>query len=87
MPPPRKYFTDEERREAQRRWTRVQNQKRKTIKSVRWRVAGEHLASSVSVPHEVWEERDRALASWQDDPTAAVCGDPLPGRSALDRRR
>ena len=40
-------------------------------------------------PAEVLAERDRryALAARHPDPNRAVLGDPLPGRSALDRRR
>ena len=38
------------------------------------------------VPDHVIKERDRAYAQYQDT-TAWICGDPLPGRSALDRAR
>lgn len=39
----------------------------------------------VDVSLSVLEERDRALSA-ERDLTAMLCGDPLPGRSALDKR-
>jgi IS30 family transposase len=39
----------------------------------------------VSVPEHVLTERDQRLARQPRDLTAAIAGDPLPGRSALDR--
>jgi transposase-like protein len=44
-----------------------------------------HHTASTSIPPEVIAERDRAFACSQDL-TAVLLGDPLPGRSALDRR-
>lgn len=38
------------------------------------------------VPPDVEEERSRALSCSERTLTAEFCGDPLPGRSALDRR-
>ncbi len=43
-------------------------------------------AYSKQPPDHVIAERDAALAAGYRDITAAQCGDPLPGRSALDRR-
>lgn len=43
--------------------------------------------SILVVPDRVIAERDRARDLEPRDLTAALCGDPLPGRSALDRRR
>jgi hypothetical protein len=40
---------------------------------------------TIDIPPEVQHERDRALAAPRDL-TAILLGDPLPGRSALDRR-
>ncbi len=45
------------------------------------------VAYSRQPPDHVIAERDAALAAGYRDITAAQCGDPLPGRSALDRRR
>lgn len=48
-----------------------------------------HLQSQAArvkvIPPEVLAERNAAL-SHNPDITALVCGDPLPGRSALDKR-
>ena len=38
------------------------------------------------IPNEVLFERDKRLALAPRDLTAAICGDPLPGHSALERR-
>jgi hypothetical protein len=38
-------------------------------------------------PSEAFAERDAVLAGAPRSLTAALCGDPLPGRSALDRMR
>jgi hypothetical protein len=39
------------------------------------------------VPARVLAERDARLSLSHRDVTAAIAGDPLPGRSALDRKR
>jgi hypothetical protein len=44
-----------------------------------------HDVQTVAVPDHVLAERDRTLAQAPRDLIAAVVGDPLPGRSALDR--
>lgn len=44
-------------------------------------------AKVVIVPDHVKAERDRRLALRPRDLTAAIAGDPLPGMSALERRR
>jgi hypothetical protein len=45
-----------------------------------------HDAPVVVAPDHVLAERDRTLARAPRDLTAAIAGDPLPGRSALDRK-
>lgn len=47
---------------------------------------GVKFDGSVYVPPHILEERERAL-SIAPSITAAIFGDPLPGRSALDRKR
>ncbi len=44
-------------------------------------------ARIVIVPDHVKAERDRRLALEPRDLTAAIAGDPLPGMSALERKR
>lgn len=41
--------------------------------------------SKVNVPDHVWEDRNRRLMA-PKSLTARLCGDPEPGRSALERR-
>lgn len=41
----------------------------------------------IVVPDEVWEERDKAYERGHQSISAMLMGDPLPGRSALDRRQ
>jgi hypothetical protein len=48
--------------------------------------AGLPASWSVHVPPAVLAERDRALAM-ERTPNQEILGDPIPGRSALDRRR
>lgn len=43
-------------------------------------------AYSRTPPDCVLEEARAAISAGPRDTTAAVCGDPLPGRSALDRK-
>lgn len=38
------------------------------------------------IPDEVWADRDRRLGLTPRDLSATLCGDPLPGYSALERR-
>ena len=38
------------------------------------------------VPPDVLADRDRSMMDMRRDTTAMLCGDPLPGRSALDKR-
>ena len=45
-----------------------------------------HNVPSVGVPDHVLAEREQCLARQPRDLTAAIVGDPLPGRSALDRK-
>lgn len=63
-------------------------QRRMTIRSVRWRGTGSggHLDQRVEPTPEAVAERDRALSAPR---TIEMCvfGDPLPGRSYLDRMR
>jgi hypothetical protein len=44
------------------------------------------IVHSVAVPDHVLAEREQCLARPPRDLTAAIAGDPLPGRSALDRK-
>lgn len=46
-----------------------------------------HVEQSVTVPDEVWADRERRMMLAPRDLTASFCGDPMPGMSALDRRR
>lgn len=46
----------------------------------------QHVVIRERVPADVAADRDHRLAM-QRDITSAVCGDPLPGYSALDRQR
>jgi len=41
---------------------------------------------NMKVPPEVFAERDRRLSLAPRSLTAAICGDPLPGYSAMERR-
>jgi response regulator RpfG family c-di-GMP phosphodiesterase len=45
-----------------------------------------HDVKAVAIPDHVLAERDQRLARQPRDLTAAIVGDPLPGRSALDRK-
>lgn len=44
-----------------------------------------HLECRAELPADVYAERNAALAAGQS-PIAALLGDPLPGRSALDKK-
>ncbi|MBZ0149131.1 MAG: helix-turn-helix domain-containing protein [Pseudorhodoplanes sp.] len=46
-----------------------------------------HNAQAVHIPAPVLAARDERLALSPRDLTAAIAGDPLPGLSALDRRK
>jgi hypothetical protein len=52
--------------------------------------AREHV-QRVEAPHDVMRERDARRQRWHEaaarDPNISVCGDPEPGRSALDEMR
>lgn len=48
---------------------------------------GEDHTVHVAVPREALADRDRRMALEHASLTAALLGDPLPGRSALDKRR
>lgn len=48
---------------------------------------GMYARAARGVPANVLAERDAVQAREPRDLTAAFCGDPLPGRSALDRMR
>jgi hypothetical protein len=49
-------------------------------------VTNEHYMPRVIPPPEVIDERNRRLGTPYQSIVAAMCGDPLPGYSALDRR-
>lgn len=44
------------------------------------------LTRTIAVSHDALAERDQRLALMPRDLTALICGDPLPGYSALERR-
>ena len=44
------------------------------------------LGAGITIPDEVLSDRDRRMDLSPRDLSAALCGDPLPGYSALDRR-
>lgn len=46
-----------------------------------------HIERAFRAPAEVLAERDRRMALEHASLTAALLGDPLPGRSALDKRK
>lgn len=48
---------------------------------------GEDHTVHVAVPTQTLADRDRRMSLEHASLTAALCGDPLPGRSALDKRR
>ena len=48
---------------------------------------GNSVRDSISIPRDVLFDRDRRMELAPCSLTAALLGDPLPGRSALDRRR
>jgi hypothetical protein len=49
---------------------------------------GERNGLRVSVTREALADRDARYQAWlRQSPAAALMGDPLPGRSALDQRR
>lgn len=47
---------------------------------------GNSVRDKILIPREVLFDRDRRMAMAPRNLTAALLGDPLPGRSALDRR-
>lgn len=71
-------------RRAERERAR-RNQEKDTMAALRASGVLAH-AYSRQPPDHVIAERDAALAAGHRDITAAQCGDPLPGRSALDRK-
>lgn len=44
-------------------------------------------ADIIDIPFRVVRDREARLAARPVDLTAIICGDPLPGRSALDKKR
>lgn len=51
-----------------------------------FKAAGLHGPWAISIPAETLSERERAFSAFQTL-TASICGDPRPGRSALDQRK
>ena len=78
----------ERKNERSRQWRTGGVFKRATRppRAPREKVGSGHVATSVTVPQQVLFERERALLAPRTL-TAAICGDPVPGRSALGRRR
>ncbi len=48
------------------------------------RIAGEPLVSQI--PDEVYDERKKRSCLYRTTLTSEICGDPLPGYSAADRK-
>lgn len=61
---------------------------RKRLNRERGRQAKHNLTgvSNIHVPPAVLNDRDERMSLAPRDRTAAICGDPLPGYSALERR-
>ncbi len=62
---------------------------RRTRRS-RWKVSEAFLIlgrplPTIEVPEAVWAEREKRLKVLPTSITAIICGDPLPGYSALDK--
>jgi hypothetical protein len=49
-------------------------------------MAGIEEPKKLNIPHDVLADRERRLSTPPRSLTAALLGDPLPGRSALDKR-
>jgi hypothetical protein len=56
------------------------------IRYGRGSVTSEVKIVPLEIPPEVDVDRDRSARLWHHDLTSALCGDPLPGYSALERR-
>ena len=41
---------------------------------------------NITIPEQVLRDRDHRMSLWPSDVMAALMGDPVPGRSALDQR-
>jgi len=67
------------------KWLRAE-QRRRYAQTYARRPEIDHVRM-IDVPPDALAERDRRAQVPPRDLTAAVCGDPLPGYSALDRRR
>lgn len=71
---------------------RALNRQRRRERERAWRAEAKQSAhmvqsSSAHIPPDVLDDRDRRADLLPRDLTAALQGDPLPGRSALDRLR
>ncbi len=85
-------YTPEEHAEA----AAIRRRERNRVRMMRRRAKGTPERDRPPVRHfyagglapspETIEEAARAIAAGPRNITAALCGDPLPGRSALDRR-
>lgn len=61
------------------------NSRRNAVRSPRGIVVSAELGKGIKPDERVLRDRDRRLALPPRNLTAAICGDPLPGSSALDR--
>ena len=91
-PMARRQFSEEEARERHRAQVRAYQQRRRLAKRAgnvelqpRAPAIQDHRVD-VEPPPEVLAERDQRMCLFHTSPTQALCGDPLPGYSALDRR-
>ena len=88
----RRQFSEEEARERHRAQVRAYQQRRRLAKragnvelQTRAPAIQDHRVE-IEPPPAVLAERDQRMCLFHSSPTQALCGDPLPGYSALDRR-
>ena len=88
----RRRFSDEEARERHRAQVRAYQKRRRLEKGAgnvelqtRAPAIQDHRVE-IEPPPAVLAERDQRMCLFHSSPTQALCGDPLPGYSALDRR-
>lgn len=82
---PIKYTTEEARRQAKTAQKRAHNDRLKAERRVRGLERNMAEGQAEAPPHYVIAERDEALNKPRSL-TSTIFGDPLPGRSARERR-
>lgn len=82
---PIKYANEEERRAAVREQKRAKNRRLKDERRSRGLLRNVAEGQALAPPHYVIAERDEALNKPRSL-TSTIFGDPLPGRSARERR-